>query len=124
VRCRSGASLRPPGKEWQPALEPIEQLLGRKDARPSSGELDRERQTVEPAADLLYRLARFCLDGTLPEKRHRVVVGKRRYLVLPLARESESSSARRQERQVRARLDELSERGGAIDDLLQVVEQK
>src|SRR6185436_12758685 len=50
VRCRSGRSRAPP------VIEPGEQRLRRQQSAPSGGQLDGERQAVQPAADLRDRL--------------------------------------------------------------------
>ncbi len=52
VRCRSGASRRPPGQERQATIKPLEQRLRAKGAKTRGRELERKRQAVEPSADL------------------------------------------------------------------------
>ena len=58
-----GKVARAPRQEWQPLLEPREQRGKRKDLDSGSGELDRERQAVEPAADRLDLAVRRELDS-------------------------------------------------------------
>jgi hypothetical protein len=43
---------------WQPAGQPGQQVTGRQQRKPGRGQLDGQRDAVEPAADLGHRLAR------------------------------------------------------------------
>ena len=84
VRCRSGASRGAAGEERQSVLQPLEDRCRREHLDAGGGELDRERQVVEAAADLDDRPVRIevgldrsrALDGTarrllLPQRRTR-----------------------------------------------------
>ena len=51
VRCRAGRSRPPPLQHVEPFVEPPPQLVDREQRDARGGELDRERQPVEPAAD-------------------------------------------------------------------------
>ena len=51
VRCRAGASRLPAGQQRQPRLQPRQQRRGRQDLDARRGQLDGERQAVEPLTD-------------------------------------------------------------------------
>ena len=52
-----GYVARTAGQQLQPALQASEDLRGRERPDPRRGELDRERQPIEPRADLRHRVA-------------------------------------------------------------------
>src|SRR5207248_1993358 len=54
-----GRFARSAGEQRQPLLEPRQQLIRRQDADAGGGKLDRERQSVEPAADLCDGIVRL-----------------------------------------------------------------
>ena len=57
------------GKQAEPVGQAIKDLLGGQDTRPDRGELDRQRQAVEPAAQIYDR--RLVGDGQLERARCR-----------------------------------------------------
>ena len=133
-----------PRRQVEPALQPLEERLRRKHFAPGGRELDREREPVEPHADLCDRTnirvrhLEVGPDGTrtLDEQPRRVRLqerlrcrrsgGKpqRRDGILALARDMERLAARDQERQARARRHKLEDRAGGGRDLLEVVHQE
>jgi hypothetical protein len=72
------------GQECEPVGQPIEDLFGREDSGPNGGQLDRERQTVEAAAQLddgcLVRAGQLegsrCGGSALGEQCHGLVLPK------------------------------------------------
>ena len=60
------------GQERETLVEALEKLFGWEQARSCGGELDREWQAVEPAADCGYRLDRLCGRRSLSKERDRV----------------------------------------------------
>ena len=103
--------------------EPVEDLRGSEDAGAGGGELESERQVVEPAAELGDRLVRL-EPRALAEELDRLRLGERGHGVLDLAPDAEELPARDQEAQVGARLEQLRELGRRLDHLLEVVEQQ
>ena len=102
VCWRSGRSRAPRGEQLQPALEPALERLRREQLHACGGELDGQRQPVEPPADLLDRLAveLVVLEGRQRrfrprrEERDRVRRAERRNGQLALVREVQPLAAR------------------------------
>ena len=105
------------GQEREALREPFEQRAWGEHLDASGRELDRERQVVEPAADLGHLAVRCELDThracALVEEGDGVRIAQRQDDVLTLAREMERLAARHEQRQLRAGGDELSELGAA-----------
>ncbi len=76
-------------------VEPLEEPLGREQLRPRRGQLDREREAVEAAADLLHGRVGSDLApdgvGALDEQRGGLLLRKRLEPVLVLARPHEAA---------------------------------
>ncbi len=107
------------------------QDLGGWQHRQSRGdELDRERQTVEAAADLVYRGERVVLEQDaargreLGEQRHGVVDRQWLERVDVLGREPERRAARREHLKVGNAFDQLSDLRGGAREVLEVVEEE
>ena len=92
VRWRTSAS-RPPLEQVETLSKAVEQLLGAEHRRPRRGELDREREVVEPPAQLLDR-RRSLHAGPLAEERDSLLGHERRQRVLALAADSQDLAAR------------------------------
>ena len=82
-----GGVPAPAGQDGQRVLEPLEQLLGREQARAGRGQLDRERKPVQAAADRVHGRERLRVGGAGLEERDRVLLGQRLDRVLVLARD-------------------------------------
>ena len=102
--------------------EPVEDLRGGEDTRAGGGELDRERQLVEPAAELGDRLVRLEARA-LAEELDRLRLRERRHRVVDLA--LIRSSSRLVTRSLRLGRPRAAARAGRrLDHLLEVVEQQ
>jgi len=134
------------GEQGQPVGQARQQRLGRQDLDPGGGQLDRQRQPVEPAADLRDRRrivvgeAEGRVGGVRPldEERHRgdgrqdggrrhrrrIGHGQRRHRILPFGPDAEGRAARRQDRQPGATIEERRQLGSDRHHLLQVVQQE
>ena len=104
--------------------EALDELPRREHARSRGGELDRQRQVVEAAAELLDRRRRPQRRERAAEELDRVRLGERRHGVLDLAADAQQLAARHEQAQVRTRLDQPRELGRRVDHLLEVVEQQ
>ena len=103
--------------------EALEDLPRREHFRPRSGELNRKRQVVEAAAELVDRLVRR-QSGARAEEIDRLGVRERRHRVLHLAPHTKVLAAGRQQPQVRARFDQRRQLRRGVDYLLEVVQQQ
>ena len=106
--------------------EPVEESLGREQLRPGGGELERERQAVEPFAELHdgVRGGDVRPHGlrALAEERHGLVADERREVELGLTLDPQRLAARREQPQGGHGGDELGQRtGGVRQELLEVV---
>ena len=110
-------------EQVEPLREALEDLRRGEDARARGGELERERQVVEAAAELGDRLVRL-EPRALAEELDRLGLGQRRDRVLDLAADAQQLAARDEQLQVRAALEQLAELGRRLDHLLEVVEQQ
>ena len=117
-----------PAQERQALLQALEQLRRVQHLRPRGGELDRERQVVQPSADLAdvrVRLKRGPRRPyTLHEQRHGVLVGQRRHRVFPLTGQMEWRAAGHEDLHRRRLAQELRDLGRGLQQLLEIVEQK
>ena len=116
-----------PGQQRQPALEPLQDLGRRERLHPGGGELERERQLVEPAADRCHRVAvlEAGIDGPRAgeEEADPFLRRERRHGVLLLAGQVKRLPARDQQLEAGAGAEQLPQRAGRLDHLLEVVEQ-
>ena len=118
-----------PGREQrQAAVEPLEQRRRAQRAEPRCGELQRERQSIEPAADRAGRLVRLEVraDGpcTLSEQVDRVVGRQSIEGVLELAGDSERCAAGHEHLRPWRRHEQLRHRGGRVQQVLEVVDEQ
>ena len=128
VRCRSGAEREPPASRRQPLLEPFEQDRRRERLHARSRQLDRERQAVEPPADLDDLAVRGEVGadggGTLHEEIDRFPLPQRVDGDLPLAVDVQRLAARDEHRQMRTGADRLGDAGGRVEQMLEVVQHE
>ena len=103
--------------------EPLQDLAGREDARAGGGELDRERQVVQPTAELRDVVARL-EPGAGAEELDRLRLRQRRHRILDLSPDTQQLPARHQEAEVRAGLEQRSELRSGLHHLLEVVQQQ
>ncbi len=110
VRWRSGASRRPDVRSGRRCVEPLEQLDGRQDPGACSGQLDRERQVVEAAADGGHGLDRLA-TGSRARERASTASGLEQRLdrVLALSCDPKRGSARHEQVEIGARRNQLGE---------------
>ena len=121
---------RPLHLEREPLAERTQDLRGREDDEPRRDELDRERQPVEPAADLVDRRERvgWRIDAArgreLDEERRRVV--DREWLERQdvLGREAQRRTARREHLEIGRAIEELGDVDGGRREVLEVVEEE
>ena len=121
--CWRGSASRPPLSRSSRCASRSRICAGERTLRAGGGELECERQVVEPAAELGDRLVRL-EPRALAEELDRLRLGERRHRVLDLAADPQQLPARDQEPQVGAGLEQLRELGRRLDDLLEVVEQQ
>ena len=138
---------RAAGQQAEAVVEPVADLLGGKQFEERRGQLERQRNAVEPAADFGDRRRVVRADGelgrdlarTVDEEAHRLV-GQQRLRVVrdtlrrdrqrthrdhPLSRQAEPLAARRQHAQRRrGRQQPLGQRRGRGEDVLAVVEHQ
>ena len=137
---------RPAGQELEGPFDPGEQLGGRQDLHARGRELDRERQAIEPAADLDHRAGvlrgqrevgpagRRALDeqrdrraihqGRWREQRAGRRERERRDRKLLLAVDVQALPAGHEDRQRRAGVQQVLDERGRIRHLLEVVEEQ
>ncbi len=126
------------------AFEPLENLSRREQLRSRRGELDRERQPVEPPADAgdLRGAGRVELEARIDrlrphrEEPHRVGLDERlerkvgvgsverRHRVLALGCQPQRGAARGEDPEARGRGEEVADEGRGGEDLLEVVEHE
>jgi hypothetical protein len=119
---------RAPGEQRQTLLQPSEQSLRRQHLDACRGQLDRQRQPVEAAADVGHGTiggeARPDGPCTLAEESHGIVLGQGRHRILLLDREAQRLTAGGQQLELGRGGDELGQAGRAAEHLLDVVEQE
>ena len=114
--------------EREALAERPEDLRRGEHCEPGSDELDRERQTIESAADLPYRCECVVLQdhsaggGELDEQRRRVIDGQRLERVNALGGEAKRRAARREDVEVRSAVEEPGDVDGGGREMLEVVE--
>ena len=118
-----GAALQ----QREAALEPLEQRLRLEDAHARGGELDRERQPVEPRADGGDRAVDPDLGAgllrPLDEQLDGLVLAQRRDVVDALARQLQRGPARDEQPELRACAEQLREHRPRREHVLEVVEE-
>ena len=126
-RCLPQVGVTAAAQQVEPAAETREKLFRREHAGACRGELQRERQVVEPCADLVDVLVG--LEGRIGraracrEERYRVRPLEERRGVDLLGRYTQPFTARHEQSQVRTRLEQLLDLGRRGDHVLEVVEQ-
>ena len=117
-----------PGREPEPVVEGRHQLRESHLGGPRGNELDRERQSIQPPADLGHERSRRQLSagraGTADEQLFRIGGRKRRDLELVLPVQVEPSAARREHTQTRGAFQQLAHCGRGIEELLEVVQEQ
>ena len=119
---------RPLRRELEPVVERLEQLGRRQVGRAGGDELDRERQSVEPAADLGDERPRRQgpAGRARPSEEELLRVGRgqgrQQELVLPV--HAQTRAARDQDAQPRRRLQQLADEWGRFEQLLEVVQEE
>ena len=122
-----GRVARSAGQEREDGAESLEQPLGGEELRSRRGELDRQREAVEAAADLGDgRVGRELAPDparSLDEERRRVAVGEWLESVLLLGRDAQRRPARDENPQPARGGEELADRGRGVEEVLEVVEE-
>ena len=125
--------IAPPScQELEAVAEPGEQRGRRQELGPRSGELDRERQPVEPGAELCdggrvllaqleVRIRGLCAAD---EQLGRLVVRERRHREFPLGRHVQRRSTRDDDLHLRCGFQERRDRARGGEDLLEVVHEQ
>ena len=119
---------RPLHLEREPLAERAQDLRRRENGESRGDELDREREAVETAADLVHRRERVVLQdhaargGELDEERRRVLDRERLERKNALGREAERRAARREHLEVRRAVEERRDVDGCRREVLEVVE--
>ena len=127
-----GRVVRAVGEELELAVEPAQQRGRREQADPGSGELDGQRQPVQPSAHLAEDLLSGRVDlesgvghpGSLGEQPHRSRHGQGWYSELMLAPYPKRRAARRQHGEPRACPGEFGHRCGGGEQVLEVVQDE
>ena len=116
------------GQERQPLLEALQDLCRGERLDPCGGELEREWEVVEAAADLGHCLVRdeVGLDRPCPgaEELDALFVDEREHRVFLLPADVERLATRHQHTEVRAGAENSCDIGRCFDDVLEVVEQQ
>ena len=129
VRWRSGASRGPPVSSGRRVLEPLEQRRRVEQLRARGGELDRERQPVQPAADRRHASRWAAARARPPRARStksvdRVRVWERLERVLALARTCSGARLVTSRRRRGAAASSSASDGRGGEQVLDVVEQQ
>jgi hypothetical protein len=114
-------------EQVEPLRDPLEQLLGAKELDACGGQLDREREPIKTADQLVHRVRVTDIgpDSLRPldEQRDSVTLVHRRQVELGLTRYPQRLTARRHDPKRRGGSKQLGERPGCVgEELLQVVE--
>ena len=126
-RCMALVGVAAALEEVEPLPDPLEQLLGAEQLDPRGGELDRERETVEAADQLVHGrrvtdVGADCLRA-LEEQRDGVGLDHGRQVELDLAGYPQRLAARRDDPEGGRGREQLGDRPGRIgQQLLEVVE--
>ena len=120
------------GQELEPVAEPLEQRRRGQELRPRGRELDRERQPVEPPAQLgdggrvllAHDEVRVRGLGPFHEELRRLVVGERGHGELALGSHVQRRPARGHEGHAGGGLDEARDRRRSLQHLLEVVDEE
>ena len=121
-----GQVARAAGQQRQPPVEALQDLRRRERAHARGRELERERELVEPPADLEHMLVRLEVGSHLPrtaeEEADALLLHERRNRVLALGREPQQLAARDDHPQVGARGGQPAKFWGRAEHLLEVVQ--
>ena len=90
----------------------------------AAASLDSERQTIDPSADRQHSLARLLLEAPFAEETNRLCLRQWRHQVFALGRKTKRHATGDEELHIRAAGEQLAERGGGVDQVLEVVEQQ
>ena len=123
-----GRVARTAGEQLRAGARAGRASLGGEHLDPRGGQLDREREAVEAAADLgdgLGSLEAGChLSRAGSEQRDRLLLGKRRHRVLVLGADVERLAARDEDRHLLRLCEQLGQPRCRLDELLEVVEDE
>jgi hypothetical protein len=115
-------------EQIQPVREPLDELFGREDSHSRRSQLERERQVLEPRAELRHDVTRDEARQRRTRPRHEeprpVLLFERRDRIGLLAGKPKQLTARHEQMHVGAGGEQLGESRGRFDDVLEVVEQK
>ena len=115
-------------QQRQRAVEPLEDLRRREHLHTRGRQLEREREVVEPPADLEHVLVGLQVGArrtrSAEEEPDALLLDEGRHCVLALGGEVQRLAARREQAQVRARREQLRERRRRVKHLLEVVEEQ
>jgi hypothetical protein len=122
-----GRVAQPRGKERQPPVEPYQQLVRLQERNTRRRELDRQRQPVEPAADLADRRRRAETGGdragAFDEESRSVIGGQWFHRVPLLGFDVQRLAAGDEHHRVGRACKQQRDRRSGLDDLLEVVEE-
>ena len=124
-----GCVARAAGEHVEPGVEQRQQLARRQRTEPGRGELDRERNPLEPVAHVAELVAlgvdgRACRGGARAEKLACRARLERRDIDHALGREPQRPPARREHGEAGSRVEQPGHRRGAVDEMLEVVEHE
>jgi hypothetical protein len=111
-------------QQREPLVESLEQCFRRQDLRARGGELDRQRQAIEVAADRDHRLLGSSGIGAPAEELDRLLLSKRRHQVLALAGQVQRLPASGEQLEARAGGQQLAQHWSAGEEVLAVVEDE
>ena len=121
--CWRGSASRPPRSRSRRCAEPLEDLRRAERPRAGGGELDRQGQAVEAAAELGDLVRRLEL-GTSAEEIDGLGLGERRHRVLDLPLHAQELARGDEQREVRAGAEQRGELRRCVDHLLEVVDDE
>jgi hypothetical protein len=110
-------------EQVEPGAQALQQLGGGEDAGAGGGELERERESFQARGDLRDLRVRLEL-GALAEERDSLVFGERWQCVGALSLNAQDLSRGDKQGEVRAGGEKLGKLGGALEEVLEVVEEK
>jgi hypothetical protein len=127
-RALPGRRVPTAGQDRQMSFQPVGKLRCIRAARPRGGELQGEREAVEPLTDpadgRTVPEAGIHFTGPLDEQGGRVVEWERLHAVLAFAPDPERDATRHEQRRVPRALEEIHDRRGRLEQVLEVVEHE
>ena len=121
-----GGVARATREQRQGAIEALQERLRAEELRACSGELDRQREAIQAAADRIDRRARCELSpdpaGSFQEQRHRMSRGQRLERVLTLPGDPQRRSARHDHTEPVGSGEERCKVGRSGGEVLEIVE--